>query len=91
MTQKELEDIYIILEKQYRKAFVQGYEAALGDRVNRKQVQSWMWAGRFQNFEIWEDPMDQHQIPVALQKQNYAYKKKQVYFNLKQHLELKTL
>jgi hypothetical protein len=28
MTKEELEDLYILLEKQYRKAFIQGYKAA---------------------------------------------------------------
>ena len=91
MTQKELADIYILLEKQYRKAFVDGYNAALGDRINKKQMQNWFWSGKFQNFEIWEDPLNQHQIPVSLQKQNNAHKGEEVLKKLKKNLELKVL
>tara|TARA_B100000214_G_C23487326_1_gene409980 strand:+ start:228 stop:503 length:276 start_codon:yes stop_codon:yes gene_type:complete len=91
MTQKELTDIYIILEKQYRKAFVDGYHAALGDKINKKQMQNWFWSGKFQNFEIWEDPFNPHQIPVSLQKQNTENKGIEIFEKLKKNLNLKVL
>jgi hypothetical protein len=91
MTKEELEDLYILLEKQYRKAFIQGYNAAINNTISRKNLLSWELNGKFQNFEIWEDPLNLSQIPFSLQKQNNAHKGKEVLNKLKKHLNLKTL
>jgi hypothetical protein len=91
MSKKELEDLYILLEKQYRKAFIQGYKAAVENKVKRKSLLSWELNGRFQNFEIWEDPLNISQIPVSLQKQNNKNKGQEVLSKLKKNLNLKTL
>jgi hypothetical protein len=91
MTKEELEDLYILLEKQYRKAFIQGYDAAINNTISRKNLLSWELNGKFQNFEIWEDPLNLSQIPFSLQKQNNAHKGKEVLNKLKKHLNLKTL
>jgi hypothetical protein len=91
MTKEELEDLCILLEKQYRKAFIQGYNAAIDNTISRKNLLSWELNGKFQNFEIWEDPLNLSQIPFSLQKQNNAHKGKEVLNKLKKHLNLKTL
>ena len=91
MTKEELEDLYILLEKQYRKAFIQGYNAAINNTISRKNLLSWELNGKFQNFEIWEDPLNLSQIPFSVQMQNKAHKGKEVLNKLKKHLNLKTL
>ena len=87
----EKEDIKILLEKQYRKAFVQGYNAAINNSVSKKDLLSWELNGRFQNFEIWEDPINQSQIPPSVLKQNNANKGEETLEKLKKNLTLKTL
>lgn len=91
MSKEELEDLYILLEKQYRKAFIQGYNAAIDNTVSRKNLLNWELNGKFQNFEIWEDPLNISQIPVSLQKQNNAHKGEEIFNKLKKHLNLKSL
>jgi hypothetical protein len=91
MSKEELEDLYILLEKQYRKAFIQGYNAAIDNTVSRKNLLNWELNGKFQNFEIWEDPLNISQIPVSLQKQNNARKGEEIFNKLKKHLNLKVL
>ncbi len=91
MSKEELEDLYILLEKQYRKAFIQGYNAAIDNTVSRKNLLNWDISGKFQNFEIWEDPLNISQLPVSLQKQNNAHKGEEIFNKLKKHLNLKSL
>tara|TARA_R110001592_G_scaffold347760_1_gene641476 strand:- start:33 stop:308 length:276 start_codon:yes stop_codon:yes gene_type:complete len=91
MTEQETKNVYILLEKQYRKAFVAGYNAAIENKIGRKKLQAWEWAGKFQNYEIWEDPLDQSNLPYSLQKQNNAHKGAEVVDKLSKNLNLKTL
>lgn len=84
------EDLYILLEKQYRKAFIQGYNAAIDNTISRKNLLNWELSGRFQNFEIWEDPLNLSQLPVSVQKQNNKNKGEEVLNKLKKNLNLKT-
>lgn len=91
MTQKELSDVYILLEKQYRIAFLAGYNAAVENKIGKKELLSWELNGKFQNFEIWEDPLNISQLPISLQKQNNAHKGADVLKKLKKHLNLKIL
>ena len=91
MTKEELEDLYILLEKQYRKAFIQGYNAAIDNTVSRKNLLNWELNGKFQNFEIWEDPLNLSQLPVSVQKLNNKDKGEEVLNKLKKFLNLKTL
>jgi hypothetical protein len=90
MSKEELEDLYILLERQYRKAFIQGYNAAISNKIGKKDLLKWELNGKFQNFEIWEDPLDQSNLPVSLQKQNNKDKGAEVLRNLRRHLNLKT-
>jgi hypothetical protein len=91
MTKKELQDVYILLEKQYRLAFVAGYNAAINNSIGRKKLQSWEWAGKFQNYEIWEDPLNQSILPVSVQRQNNKDKGAEVLEKLTKNLNLKSL
>ena len=91
MTKEELEDLYILLEKQYRKAFIQGYNAAIDNTVSRKNLLNWELNGKFQNFEIWEDPLNLSQLPVSVQKLNNREKGEEVLNKLKKFLNLKRL
>lgn len=91
MTQKELSDVYILLEKQYRKAFLAGYNAAIENKIGKKDLLNWELNGKFQNFEIWEDPLNLSQLPPTVQKQNNAHKGEDVLKKLKKHLNLKIL
>jgi hypothetical protein len=91
MTKEEIQDMYILLEKQYRKAFVAGYNAAIGNKISRKNLQAWEWEGKFHNYEIWEDPLNQSKLPTSVQKQNNAHKGEEVLEKLKKHLNLKAL
>jgi hypothetical protein len=91
MTKEELQDVYVLLEKQYRLAFVAGYNAAIDNSIGRKNLQAWEWAGRFQNYEIWEDPLNLSKLPIAVQRQNNAHKGKEVLEKLKKNLNLKVL
>ncbi len=88
MTEKELADIYILLEKQYRKAFLAGYNAAIDNKVGKKDLLKWELNGKFQNFEIWEDPLNQSQLPPSLLKQNHSHKGKETLEKLKKNLNL---
>lgn len=36
MTKEELQDVYVLLEKQYRLAFVAGYNAAINNSIGEK-------------------------------------------------------
>jgi hypothetical protein len=91
MTKEELQDLYVLLEKQYRLAFVAGYNAAINNSISRKKLQSWELAGKFHNYEIWEDPLNLSQLPVSVQKQNNARKGEEIFNKLKKHLNLKVL
>jgi hypothetical protein len=91
MTKEELSDVLILLEKQYRKAFIQGYNAAIDNTITRKQLLNWELNGKFQNFEIWEDPLNLSQLPIKVQQQNNKDKGKEVFNKLKKHLNLKML
>jgi hypothetical protein len=91
MTKEELQDVIILLEKQYRKAFIQGYNAAINNSVKKKDLLNWELNGKFQNFEIWEDPLNLSQLPVKVQQQNNVDKGLEVLKKLKKHLNLKVL
>jgi len=38
MTKEELQDVYVLLEKQYRLAFVAGYNAAINNSIEKKST-----------------------------------------------------
>ena len=52
MSKEELEDLYILLERQYRKALIQGYNAAISNKIGKKDLLKWELNGKFQNFEL---------------------------------------
>ena len=91
MTKEEFQDMYILLEKQYRKAFVAGYNAAIYNKISRKNLQAWEWEGKFHNYEIWDDPINQSQLPTSVQKQNNKHKGEEIVKKLSKNLNLKTL
>jgi hypothetical protein len=80
--------MYILLEKQYRKAFIEGYNAAIDNKIGTKDLLKWELNGKFQNFEIWEDPLDQSQLPPSLLKQNHSHKGEETLEKLKKNLNL---
>lgn len=91
MTKEEFQDMYILLEKQYRKAFVAGYNAAIYNKISRKNLQAWEWEGKFHNYEIWDDPLNQSVLPTSVQKQNNKHKGEEIVEKLSKNLNLKTL
>lgn len=84
-------DITIMLEKQYRKAFQQGYKAALESKIDEKQLTSWMLSGQMQGFKIYEDPINQSYLPPMLLQQNNKNKGKEVFKKLSKGLSVDEL
>ena len=84
-------DITIMLEKQYRKAFQQGYKAALESKIDEKQLTSWMLSGQMQGYKIYEDPINQSYLPPMLLQQNNKDKGKEVFKKLSKGLSVDEL
>lgn len=91
MTNKDIElisrQITYLLEKQYRKAYEDGYNDALDDKVSRKQLDSWLLSGRFQAHKIYEDIHKDTGLPPTLLQLNNAQKGKQTFKKLTKFLD----
>lgn len=84
-------EITFLLEKQYRKAFEDGFKAAQEQTVTPKQLDSWLLSGRFQGHKIYEDIHTQSGLPPTLLQQNNKDKGKEVFSNLCKTLDAKEL
>lgn len=84
-------EITYLLEKQYRKAFEDGFKAAQEQSVTPKQLDSWLLSGRFQGHKIYEDIHTQSGLPPTLLQQNNKDKGKEVFANLCKTLDCQEL
>ena len=95
MTSKDIElisrQITYLLEKQYRKAFEDGYKSAINGKVTQKQLDSWLLSGRFQAHKIYEDIHKDTGLPPTLLQLNNAQKGKETFKKLTRFLDTNEL